>query len=244
MLSNSIMAAALIRLAFSVLEGAARLISARIPMVTPDMLDKAFGRMQIIFALAKLVAVTVVFYAAWKKRERYLRLIPEEDTGELKKLQEEYLGEGLSTLPEEAVSQLLQLWAVILIGGEAVYCVSSLIYRRLIGELSLMLLGGMRYSSFITIYNVSHGFKYLEMLTAILLGVIMTGIFLRDRVLEVVSVVIAALFLFSFGIVEMSTFMLPGRQVAVVWTSVIFHLTETAGLTILSLYLSRRYNGL
>ena len=160
------------------------------------------------------------------------------------RLQEEYLREGHSALTSDTMAQLLQLWAVILVGAETIYLVSSAIYRMLVEELTQLFLNGIPYESYISIYNMSHGFKYLEMLTAILLGVIMTGIFLGDNLLKAVAAVIAVVFLLAFGIMDMNTVALPGRVVGIVWTSVIFHLTETLGLSLLALYLSRKYNGL
>ena len=38
--------------------------------------------------------------------------------------------------------------------------------------------------------------------------------------------------------------LLSGQMVGIVWTSIIYHLTETVGLFLLAVYLSRRYRGL
>ena len=103
---------------------------------------------------------------------------------------------------------------------------------------------GMSDGTFIMLYNMTHGFKYLEILSAILLGVVMTGIFLNDRYLKLGSLAILLLFLVSFGAIQMQTVYLMGREIGIVWTSLIYHITETLGLFLLSLYLTVRYKGL
>ncbi len=60
----------------------------------------------------------------------------------------------------------------------------------------------------------------------------------------VIRLAIAAAFLIAFGVVQMQTVALSGRNVSIVWTSVIFHMTETVGLILLSVYLSKHYRGL
>ncbi len=91
---------------------------------------------------------------------------------------------------------------------------------------------------------MTHGFKYLSMLMAILLGVMMTAVFLHDRRLEIAVPVIAGLFLLAFGLLHMQKISLIGREIGIVWTSVIFHLTETIGLFGFSIYLAKHYTGL
>ncbi len=248
LLSVAIMLSAVIRLAGSLLEGVVRMIVNRSTNLSPDMMDAALWNAQAIFSALEIVAIFLVFFLSWRKLRRYTGLIDEDDRGELGRLQEEVFGSHLSTLSAESIEQLLQIWGVILAGAEVVYYVSSLIYKRFTTELMLLVLGGggqvTSYTSFVSIYNLTHGFKYLEMFTAILLGVAMTAIFLHDRYLKITAIVITALFLMAFGIFQMQTLSLAGRQIGIVWTSVIYHLTETLGLFALSLYLSRRYKGL
>ena len=103
---------------------------------------------------------------------------------------------------------------------------------------------GMTDGTFVMLYNMTHGFKYLEILSAILLGVVMTGIFLNDRFLKLSSMAILLVFLISFSALQMQTVYLMGREIGIVWTSLIYHVTETLGLFLLSLYLSKHYKGL
>lgn len=243
-LSYALMAAAVIRLAGAATEGVIRLILGRQPSVAPDLMDTMLWRVSIISSIIQILLILAVFVYEWKKLLRYRSIVEEDDRNELGRLQEEYLGQHLAALSSESIEQLLQIWAVILVGAETVYCITSVVYRRFIAEMFLLVLGGMDYFSFTSIYNLTHGFKYLEMITAILLGVVMTGIFLKDRPLKAVAFAIAAAFLIAFGLVQMQTVALSGRNVSIVWTSVIFHLTETIGLFLLSVYLSKHYRGL
>ena len=161
-------------------------------------------------------------------------------------LQKEYFGDNLASLSVSSVNRLLQLWAVIFVGAELIYDFTSILYRRFIGMLmdALSLGEGMTDGTFVMLYNMTHGFKYLEILSAILLGVVMTGIFLNDRLLKLASLAILAVFLISFAVLQMQTVYLMGREVGIVWTSIIYHATETIGLFLLSLYLSKKYKGL
>jgi hypothetical protein len=132
------------------------------------------------------------------------------------------------------------------VGAELIYVFTSIMYRRFIGILmdALSLGEGMTDGTFVMLYNMTHGFKYLEILSAILLGVVMTGIFLNDRFLKLSSMAILLVFLISFSALQMQTVYLMGREIGIVWTSLIYHVTETLGLFLLSLYLSRHYKGL
>lgn len=115
------------------------------------------------------------------------------------------------------------------------YVFTSIMYRRFIGMLMDALSGSSSLTdgTFVMLYNMTHGFKYLEMLSAILLGVVMTGIFLNDRAMKLSSFAILALFLISFAVLQMQTVNLMGREVGIVWTSIIYHITETVGLVLL-----------
>ena len=119
-------------------------------------------------------------------------------------------------------------------------------YRRFIGMLidALSESDGMTDGTFVMLYNMTHGFKYLEILAAILLGVVMTGIFLNDRYLKLFSLVILVMFLLAFSVLQMQTVYLMGREIGIVWTSIIYHVTETIGLVALSVYLAKAYRGL
>ena len=245
LLSRAIMISAIVRLAGSMTEGIIRMFINRSSSLSPDMMDSLLWNVQTVCSVMEIAAISIAFCMSWQKLKRYKNLIGEDDLLEMGRLQEEVLGKHqLSSLSVDSIEQLIQIWAVILIGAECIYCVSSMIYRRFTTELMSLVLLGQQYSTFVSVYNLTHGFKYLEMFTAILLGVVMTAIFLRDRTLRVVAAVITVMFLLAFGIFQMQTISLPGRQIGIVWTSVIFHLTETLGLFALSIYLAKHYRGL
>ena len=243
-LSLAIMLAALIRLSGSMIEGFIRMVVNRNVTLTPDMMDSILWNVQAGCSLAEISLIALVFYLSLKKLRRYKGLVDEDDYAQMGRLQEEVFGKNISSLSADSIEQLLQMWAVILIGAECVYFCSSIVYKRFTTELMLLLFGGRQYTSFVSIYNLTHGFKYLEMLTAIVLGVVMTAIVLHDRYLKIAAAVITVVFLLAFGIFQMQTIQVSGRQIGIVWTSVIFHLTETIGLFILSVYLSKHYRGL
>ncbi len=238
------MLSAIVRLISSVCRVVIRLILNRSNSMTPDMINTLLWRFQTFFSFLEIVVIAGVFYFTWKKLIHYRNTIEVDDRNEMGRLQEDTLGSKLPSLSAESITQLLQIWAVILIGAESVYYISSLIYKRVTSQLMLMITDVQQYSSFFSIYNQTHGFKYLAMLTAILLGVMMTAIFLRDRRLGIVVLIIATLFIFAFGILQMQTVSFTGREIGIVWTSVIFHLTETIGLLAFSVYLAKNYKGL
>ena len=245
-LSHSIMSVALVRIIAAAFEGVSRLLLERSNFASPDMLDIYLYRISLISSSLQIIAASVIFYIAWKKLKHYLDLVPASDQQGMGELQKEYLGEKNASLSVSSVNRLLQLWAVIFIGAELLYDFTSIMYRRFIGMLINALAGGSALSdgTFVMLYNMTHGFKYLEILSAILLGVVMTGIFLNDRYLKLASLIVLALFLVSFALFQMQTVSLMGREYGLVWTSIIYHITETLGLFFLSLYLTIAYKGL
>ena len=238
------MLSAIVRLVSSVCRVIIRLILNRKDSMTPDMINTFLWRVQTLFSFLEIAVIAGVFYFTWKKLTCYRDTVEADDWKEIGRLQEETFGAKLSSLSAEAIMQLLQLWAIILIGAESVYYISSLIYKRVTSQLILLITDVDQYNDFFSIYNQTHGFKYLAMLTAILLGIMMTAIFLRDRRLGISVLIIAVLFLLAFGILQMQTITFSGREIGIVWTSVIFHMTETVGLFGFSVYLAKHYKGL
>ena len=246
-LSNAILYVAILKLVAALFEGLSRIILKRSNISSPDMLDIALWRIQLVISLIQIVVTGLIFCREWKKLQHYMKLVPKDDQQGIGELQKEYLGKNnIASLSVSSVNRLLQLWAVIFIGAELIYDFTSIMYRRFIGMLMDALSSGtgMTDGTFIMLYNMTHGFKYLEILSAILLGVVMTGIFLSDQYLKIASMVILGLFLISFGLLQMQTVYLMGREVGIVWTSLIYHITETVGLIALARYLARRYRGL
>ncbi|MCR5402645.1 MAG: hypothetical protein K6E91_02365 [Butyrivibrio sp.] len=246
-LSSAILKAALVKIIAAMLEGIARIIIKKSNLTSPDMMDSVLWNFQLLNSVLQIVIIALIFLFALNKLAHYMNVIPKEDQDEFGSLQREYLGKNnLASLSVTAVNNLLELWAVIFIGAELIYDFTSIMYRRFIGMLMDALSGstGMTDGSFVMLYNMTHGFKYLEILAAILLGVVMTGIFLNDKYLKFASLGVLVVFLLAFGVLQMQTVFLMGREVGIVWTSIIYHFTETIGLVLLSFYLSKRYRGL
>lgn len=245
-LSKAIMSVAVVKLIAAIVEGILRFFLEKENSQTPDMLDIMLWHSQLVVSLIQILITAVIFYVTWSRLNRYVSIIPPEDRRGMGDLQKEYFGDNIASLSVSSVNRLLQLWAVIFVGAELIYLFTSIMYRRFIGMLmdALSTGEGMSDGTFIMLYNMTHGFKYLEILSAILLGVVMTGIFLNDRYLKLGSFAILLLFLVSFGAIQMQTVYLMGREIGIVWTSLIYHITETLGLFLLSLYLTVRYKGL
>lgn len=246
-LSNSILLVALVKIIAALLEGLARFICKRINVAQPDMMDITLWHIQLIISLIQIIVVGIIFYVAWSKLRHYMNLVPKEDQAGMGDLQKEVFGKkNIASLSVSSVNRLIQLWAVIFVGAELIYDFTSIMYRRFIGILidALSESDGMTDGTFVMLYNMTHGFKYLEILAAILLGVVMTGIFLDDRYLKLLSLVVLLLFLLAFGVLQMQTVYLMGREIGIVWTSIIYHVTETIGLVALSRYLAKAYRGL
>ncbi len=245
-LSNAILMVAVSKIIAALCEGASRVILKKSDVATPDMLDIYLWHIQLGISAIQIIVTVAIFYFSWKKLNHYMELVPKDDQQAIGELQRQFLGKKNASLSVSSVNRLLQLWAVIFVGAELIYDFTSIMYRRFIAILMDALSSGtgMSDGTFIMLYNMTHGFKYLEILAAILLGVVMTAIFLNDRYLKITSLVILILFLISFGVLQMQTFNLMGREVGIVWTSIIYHATETLGLVILSIYLSKAYKGL
>ena len=245
-LSNAILGVALVKILAAFTEGALRVLLQKRQYSTPDMLDSILWNCQLAISGIQIAITAIIFYYSWKKLNHYINTVPKEDRERMGELQKEYLGDKIASLSVSSVNRLQQLWAVIFVGAELIYVFTSIMYRRFIGMLMDALSGSASLTdgTFVMLYNMTHGFKYLEIISAILLGVVMTGIFLNDRFLKLASLVILVLFLISFGVLQMQTVYLMGREIGIVWTSIIYHITETVGLVLLSLYLSRHYKGL
>ncbi len=246
-LSRALMDTAFINIAGSGLVSLYRLTLAdRISVLMPAMSDNAVWYGQVVVSIIQVLATVVVFILSFRRLNKYRRIIPADDYVEMAKLQEEVNGDNISTLSSYSIYQLLQIWAVILIGVRIVYDMSAVIYRNFVMQISQVVIaasifGGINLAD---IYNNTHGFKYIGMFTAVVLGIIMTAIFLRDRLLKLISLGITIFFMLAFIVMNMWNFSLFGMDVGIVWTSMIFHISETIGLVGLAVYLARNYKGL
>ena len=244
LLSNVILLVTLIRFISFAMSGAVR-VMIRSGGMAPDMADEMVWRIQSGIAILSVLISACVFLIALHKINRYIAVIPEEERAELAVLQEETFGKNVSNLNAEIIRKLLETWFVIFVGVQLMYEVFSQVYRLFALKLydAIAASGGLMTDAYTTLYNLSHSFKYQGLLIALLLGVIMTAIFLDDKTLKLVAILAASIYLLSSTGLEMATFSVMGRDVGIVWSSVIFHMIDTLGMICLALYLRVRYRG-
>ena len=245
-LSNAIMMTAVTKIIAAFCEGLLRFIFRKQASLSPDMLDILLWRSQLIISALQIAVAALIFFIAWKRVNHYMSIVPADDRKNMGRLQEEVFGKDIASLSVSSINRLVELWAVIFVGAELTYIFTSIMYRKFIMILmrALSYGAGPSDSTFVMLYNMTHGFKYLEILSAILLGVVMTAIFLNDQFLKLASLGILLLFLIPFGALQMHTVYFFGREIGIVWSSLVYHFTETAGLFFLSFYLSKIYKGM
>lgn len=243
-LSNAILFASFVRFADAALSVIARFMI-RKGGIDPDMSDDVLWNIQTILAMLMIAATAAIFYFAIRKINRLFLVIPEEDRRGMAALQEDVFGGKKSALTAEVTKKLLQIWFAILVGAQFMYEISSEIYRRFAMDLEKAVgyAEGASSTNYVYFYNLTHGFKYQGMLIALLLGVVMTAIFLNDRMLKIMVPVIAVFFLVSTAGLDMATVSIMGHSIGVVWSSVFFHVVDTAGLVALAWYLRKHYRG-
>ena len=212
----------------------------------PDMLNDVIWYSQVITQAIIIAFTCYIFYRAIIQLRTLESKFDADDSDELGLLQKEYLSNQISTLKLESIYQLLQTWAGILVWTEVMYILTSAQYRDFVSKLYATIPTDTLSSAydFADIYNSTHGFKYIGMFTALILGLFVTGVFLRDRTLKTASIVLSIVFMIAFGGFQMVTFVTSVKIISIVWTSVIFHCVETVGLVVLAMYLSRHYKGL
>ncbi len=244
-LSRALMGTALVNITGTALSASSRLLFRNhSASLAPDMTDPDIWTFQMMVSAFQIAMTALIFARAWSRFIRYRRAVPKEDRYEMAKLQEELL-DNYSTLSVYSLGQLLQVWVAVLVGVRIIYEITSVIYRDFITSISSVYLSdpGMM-STMVDLYNSTHGFKYIGVLTAIIMGIFTTGIFLKDKWLKLAACVISACFIIAFLILKMGSITILGHSIGVVWTSVIFHQMQTLGLLLLALYLSVRYDGL
>ena len=175
-----------------------------------------------------------------------VRLMKDDDSDEMAILQRKYIPDDISSLKAEAIYQLLEIWASIFIFVQIMSLVSNYEYRSLIRRLSQLIPLDTYENAvkFYDIYNSTHGFKYIGMFAALIIGIFVTAVFLKDRFLKIVTVSVTGVFMLAFTIFQMITFETNFKIISIVWTSIIYHGLETIGLILFAIYLSKNYKGL
>ena len=130
-----------------------------------------------------------------------------------------------------------------LVGIKLADLVLTDIYRNFVSDLFQLfdLTDSGSMAVFRTMYNNTHAFKYIGMLVAISLGIFITGVLLNDRLMKIAAAALIAAFILTASIVQMGTYVILNRAVAIVWSAVILQLLQTLGLFGFAAYLHYRY---
>ena len=128
-LSGVLMKTAVINLAGSGVNSIIRAImNKKVALLFPAMTEDFIWYGQVVTSILQIAATAVVFRLAWKQLYRYRGVVDIEDFVEMAKLQEEVNPKGISTLSSYSIGQLLQIWAVILIGVRTVGMMGLAVY--------------------------------------------------------------------------------------------------------------------
>lgn len=116
-------------------------------------------------------------------------------------------------------------------------------YQNVIDQLQHYYIGeNMVTNEAVSVYNSTHGFKYIGMITALIIGFFVTGVFLNDRKLMIFSAVMMVAFAIAFGMLQMFTLRFADRSIGIVWTGVIYHLNNSFVLYLFSHYIRRKHH--
>ena len=145
------------------------------------------------------------------------------------------------------VRKLLFIWGIILVPIQAMFELSSLAYRNVLNWMNLFLTtesGEAAEAQYAWLYNSTHGFKYMSMFLAILIGIVVTGTILENKKLIVISAILAGLFMIAFIAVSMFTVSLGSLnlEIGINLTGAIFHGLQTVGLFVLGMYIKTHFN--
>ena len=243
-LSKALLTVTAVKIVGDVISGAVRSIIRR-GGLKPDMADTYVWRVQSAVAIIVLIISAFIFIRVLQKIKRSIAVIPEAERLEMARLQEETFGVRNAALNADTLRKLTELWFAILVGVQFMYEVFSEVYRHFAlglytATVSQNEISGEAYTS---LYNLSHGFKYQGLLVALILGVIMTAIFLDDATLKLTAILAASVYLLSSIVPEMTTLTIMGKSIGIVWSSVIFHILDTIGMAVFAIYLRIRYRG-
>ena len=212
----------------------------------PDMLDQGIWNMQLAVDVSVIILTVIAFVIANRKIKKSISVIDDDDRKMLGRLQEDEFGDNLSTLSAETIYNLINVWATVFILIRTLGEISSIIYKNFAEALFKLYTSGLvhKKKALVSIYDETHHFKYLALICGIILGVMVTAIILRDRILKIAVVIVTVMFIFSFTVVEMTTFEIFEDKIGVVWSSVLAHIVETIAMFAFAVYLRKRYRGI
>lgn len=212
----------------------------------PDMLNSSIFVFNMLVHVVVILLIFLIFSKNLKEMRNIMSIVLDDDVEKMGLLQKEIIPNDISTLKAAAIYQLMEIWAIILLFIQVMSLVSNYQYKSFVSKL-YEIIPMQNYEqavAFSGIYNSTHGFKYIGMFSALIIGIFVTAVFLKDRFLKVLSVITTFVFLMAFSIFQMITFDAQIKIISIVWTSVIYHGLETIGLLLFSFYLARHYKGL
>lgn len=209
------------------------------------MLNSNIDRVSTFIAICQLIVIAIALGYYEKQIIHIKSLIPKDEHDEIAMLQKEIAKNHISILSLEQIDHLLKLWGFILIAMQFIYELTTKVYESMITDiLMLVQLSAADMGIFIKMYNGSHGFKYICMMSAIMIGVFVSGLFLDDKIMVMVSFVLLGMFMVMFMFINSSSLHMLGRDMEIVWTSVFFHILETVGILTTAIYVRFRYQGM
>ena len=143
--------------------------------------------------------------------------------------------------------KLVVLWGVILIPIQLINDMTVMLYTRMLELLQHVLSESAIDGDgqiFAMIYDSTHGFKYICIFLAILLGIVMTGELLEKRKLLILCAVFAVMFMIAFTAFRMQTIeinTIATYEIGINWTSTIFHALTTFGLMFIGFYIYKEF---
>lgn len=239
-LSDSLAKAALLNFLCVLVGAGVRFIFRHAEELNPDMQDMNFTLLGMAIAIVRVMLTAVIFLMA---NRRIKAVIANEGFADPDKLKEEMNPAGSTLLTAYSTRKMLQVWGVILVAANLLQEFCSRMYQNVMDQLQSYYFGeSMVSNEAVSVYNSTHGFKYIGMITALIIGFFVTGVFLNDRKLMVLSALMMIAFALAFGMFQMFTLKFADRSIGIVWTGVIYHLTNTVVLFIFSQYTRKKHH--
>ncbi|MBO6259573.1 MAG: hypothetical protein J6N47_01970 [Lachnospiraceae bacterium] len=239
-LSDSLAKAALLNFLCVLVGAGVRFIFRHAEELNPDMQDMNFTLLGMAIAIVRVMLTAVIFLMA---NRRIKAVIANEGFADPDKLKEEMNPAGSTLLAAYSTRKMLQVWGVILVAANLLQEFCSRMYQNVMDQLQSYYFGeSMVSNEAVSVYNSTHGFKYIGMITALIIGFFVTGVFLNDRKLMVLSALMMIAFALAFGMFQMFTLKFADRSIGIVWTGVIYHLTNTVVLFIFSQYTRKKHH--
>lgn len=136
----------------------------------------------------------------------------------------------------EGEKVLLALWGFLFLFIQAVYYIYINLYGKLVTELFAI----VSFLEFQKWYSQMHIFKYAPMLIGMILCLFITGIFIKKKLLIILSLFFGGTYILCILFDPTGTFQIFNNiSVLVIGSAVLCHGTETIGLFLLGVYFKK-----